>query len=135
MCIKYLLSFLCFIVVVSVKAQSVTNNNSAAQMNASIFKYVEVMPKADYDLGAYLSEHLHYPDSAKTHNIEGRVIIKFVVNEDGKISDCQLMRGIGGGCDEEALKVVAGLPAWAPGVQDGKNVKVYFTLPIVFRLK
>jgi protein TonB len=62
-------------------------------------------------------------------------VVKFVVNEDGHISEVQVVRGIGGGCDEEAKRVVQAMPAWKPGKQNGKAVKVYFTLPIQFKLE
>ncbi len=99
-----------------------------------IFSWVEQMPAPAFNLGAFLSANLHYPDAARESNIEGRVMVKFVVNEDGHISDVQLDRGIGGGCDQEALRVIAAMPHWKPGKQNGKPVKVYFTQPIVFKL-
>ena len=124
---KHLLFIVCLLSVLNVSAQS-------DKKDPVVFRYVEVVPKANYDLGQYLSENLHYPDTARVHNIEGRVVIKFIVNEDGHISDCTVVTGIGGGCDEEGLRVVKSLPPWVPGEQDGKKVKVYFTLPIAFKL-
>ena len=62
------------------------------------------------------------------------MLIRFVVNEDGSVSEATVMRGIGGGCDEEALKTVNSMPKWKPGKQNGIAVKVYFTLPINFVL-
>lgn len=99
-----------------------------------VYQFVEKMPSCPYDLGQYLSENIHYPDAAIAKGIEGRVLIKFVINEDGAISDVTLSKGIGGGCDEEALRVVKNMPKWAPGSNDGKSVKVFFTQPIRFRL-
>jgi TonB family protein len=109
-------------------------SNSTSAPAPAVFNYVEQMPSAGYDLGAYLQENLHYPDTARKYNISGRVIIKFVVNEDGHISNCTVTKSIGGGCDEEALRVVKSFPRWRPGYQNGKAVKVYFTLPIVYTL-
>ncbi len=100
----------------------------------NVYFYVEQMPKAGYDYQQYLNEHIKYPEAARASNVEGRVIVRFIVNEDGSISDCTVMRGIGSGCDEEALRVVKSFPAWSPGRQAGKPVSVYYTLPIVFRL-
>lgn len=97
--------------------------------------YAEEMPQFMGDIIAYLSSHLHYPDAARSQNIEGKVIIKFVVNEDGSVSDAKVSRGIGGGCDEEAVRVVSGMPKWKPGKHMGKAVKVYYTLPIRFTLE
>ncbi len=101
----------------------------------SVFNYVEQMPQPPYDLGKYLSENIHYPDSARENNVEGRVILKFVVNEDGHISDCSIVKGISPDCDAEALRVVKNMPAWKPGRQNGKEVKVYYNQPISFKLE
>jgi TonB family protein len=113
---------------------SASAQNNEPTSPSRVYAYVDQMPKAGYDYNKYLNGHIHYPDTARKHKIQGRVIIKFIVNEDGSISDCQVMRGIGGGCDDEALRVVRSFPRWKPGLQDGKPVKVYFTLPIVFKL-
>lgn len=82
----------------------------------------------------YLAENIHYPEQAKTDQIQGRVFITFVVEKDGSISDAKVIRGIGGGCDEEALRVVNAMPKWTPGKQLGEPVRVQFHLPIVFKL-
>jgi protein TonB len=83
----------------------------------------------------YLSENLHYPDSARVHNIEGRVTVKFVVNEDGHISECEIASSVNNYLDEEALRIIGKMPRWKPGKQNGKRVRVYFTAPIVFKLE
>ena len=75
------------------------------------------------------------PGRSKDNGIEGKVYIKFVVNEDGSVSQAQVVRGIGGGCDEEALRVVKDMPKWKAGKQRGKNVKVWYTLPVYFKLQ
>lgn len=94
----------------------------------------DVMPEFIGDLNQYLSRNLTYPQRAREANIEGKVIIRFVVNEDGSVTGATVMRGIGGGCDKEALRVVNHMQAWKPGMQAGKAVKVYYTLPIRFVL-
>lgn len=96
--------------------------------------YIEHMPSAGFVINEYLSENIIYPKAARKAGIEGRVIVKFVVDEDGAICDVRLLKGIGGGCDEEAVKVVSEMPFWNPGIQNGETVRVYFTLPITFRL-
>jgi protein TonB len=96
--------------------------------------YVEQMPQFVGDMGAYISSNLRYPESARTNGIDGRVLVQFVVNEDGSVTDARVVRGIGGGCDEEALRMVNGMPNWKPGRQNGTAVKVLFTLPIKFVL-
>jgi TonB family protein len=99
------------------------------------FVYVEKMPECTFDINKYLAKNIRYPKFARTANIEGRVIIRFTVDEDGAISEVKLKKGIGGGCDEEAMRVVSEMPYWEAGSQNGKLVRVYFTLPIVFKLK
>jgi periplasmic protein TonB len=98
------------------------------------FTTVQQMPTFSGDMSAYIGSHLQYPESARVANIQGRVLIKFVVNEDGAVTDAVVVRGIGGGCDEEALRMVSGMPKWKPGKNNGVAVKVYFTLPINFVL-
>jgi protein TonB len=103
-----------------------------------IFTYVEQMPEypgGDAARQDYLNKNLRYPDLARENNISGRVTVRFVVSEDGSISDVQVVKGIGGGCDEEAKRVVQKMPKWKPGKQNGRAVKVYFTLPIIFTLE
>lgn len=97
--------------------------------------FVEQMPEFIGNIYEYLSKSVRYPQAAIQSGVQGRVLVRFVVNEDGSISSAKLMRGIGGGCDEEALRVVSSMPAWKPGKQNGRAVKVYFTLPISFRLE
>jgi len=108
---------------------------SYAQQNGKKSDKIEIMPRSGYDLGEYLGANLVYPEHAREKNIEGRVVVKFVVNEDGHISNAEVTKGIGGGCDEEAIRVVSSMPRWIPGEQDGKKVKVYFSLPINFKLE
>ena len=78
---------------------------------------------------------VHYPEFAKENNITGQVLIGFVVNEDGVVSDCSVLKGIGGGCDEEVVKAIRKMPTWKPGKKDGKPIKMYFTLPFSFNLE
>lgn len=97
-------------------------------------EWVQQMPQFNGDMGAYISARLKYPDAARNAGMEGTVLIKFVVNEDGNVSDAVVVRGVGGGCDQEALSMVNSMPKWKPGRQNGTPVKVFFTLPIKFVL-
>lgn len=102
-----------------------------------VFLFVEKMPEpvGGYStFYAYLNENLHYPNSARKLGIEGKVFVKFVVSESGAITSPEVVKGIGAGCDEEAVRVVKGAPAWIPGDQRGKKVKVQIILPINFVL-
>lgn len=98
------------------------------------FKRVDEMPRADYDLNEYLTKNLKYPEKAKRNKVEGKVMVRFVVDELGRINDPEVMRGVGSGCDEEALRVVKNMPPWKPAMDKGKPIKVHYVLPIKFRL-
>jgi periplasmic protein TonB len=82
----------------------------------------------------YLQSNLKYPTQARRMGIEGTVYVVFVVNTDGSIQDVDVLRGIGGGCDEEAVRVVKAAPKWTPGRQRGRPVRVKMRLPIRFKL-
>jgi periplasmic protein TonB len=98
-------------------------------------KWAEEMPLFNGDMSAFLQRNLNYPYAAKENNIEGSVVIQFVVNEDGTVTEARVIKGIGGGCNEEALRVVRSMPKWKPGKQNGHAVKVFYTLPIRFVLE
>jgi len=83
----------------------------------------------------FLRDHLKYPNIAAEMGITGKVILQFVVNKDGMIDKVTVLRGIGGGCDEEAMRVAKLMPPWKPGRQNGKPVPVYFIMPIGFTLQ
>ncbi len=103
-----------------------------------IFQVVENMPEFPGGRGAlmkYLATNIKYPPYAKEAGIQGRVFINFVVEKDGSITAVKVLRGIGGGCDEEAIRVVKNMPKWSPGMQRGKPVRVSFNLPVKFTLQ
>ena len=81
----------------------------------------------------FISRNIRYPVVAMEQNIQGRVIVRFVVSDTGEVTQISVLRGIGGGCDEEAMRVVSLMPRWTPGRQDGKPVSVWYTLPIQFK--
>lgn len=97
------------------------------------FVVVENMPELVGGL-AGLQQKVRYPEMARKAGIEGRVIIQFIVNEDGNVESPRVVRGIGGGCDEEALRAVK-QAKFKPGRQRGKPVRVQYSLPIVFKLQ
>lgn len=86
-------------------------------------------------LMAYLGRNLNYPARARELEIQGRVYVSFIIEKDGKVSNISLLRGIGGGCDEEALRVVSEMPDWKPGRQNGRPARVAYNLPVRFSLK
>ena len=101
------------------------------------YMVVEQMPEFPGGLemlNDYLKENIKYPEAAKEAGVEGRVFVSFIVDLDGRVSNVKAMRGIGGGCDEEAVRVVESMPKWKPGIHKGKVVRVAFNLPIYFKL-
>lgn len=117
-----------------------TNKSAEAKSvvdDATVFTVVEEMPTyqgGTEELISYLSENIKYPAEAKENNIEGKVVVSFVVDTDGSVIDTKVVRSVGGGCDEEAIRVVSSMPNWIPGKQKGKTVKVSYNLPIKFAL-
>lgn len=98
---------------------------------------VEKMPEfpgGDDAMKRFLAKNIKYPLIAQENNIQGRVVCQFVVNSDGKIVDVQVVRGVEASLDAEAVRVIKSMPAWTPGRQGGKNVRVKYTLPIRFKL-
>lgn len=97
------------------------------------FVVVEQMPELIGGL-AELQSRIRYPEMARRAGIEGRVYVQFIVNERGDVENPQVIRGIGGGCDEEAIRAVQAAQ-FKPGMQRGRPVRVQYSLPIVFRLQ
>ena len=102
-----------------------------------IFTIVEDQPEFPGGIGAfykYVATNLRYPAQARRMGIAGKVFVQFVVEKDGRLTDVQILKGIGAGCDEEALRVIKKSKAWKPGRQRGRPVKVRMIIPINFRL-
>ncbi len=103
----------------------------------NVFTFVETQPEfpgGNEELMKFLVQNLKYPSLAKENNIQGIVYVSFIVERDGSISNVRVLRGIGGGCDEEAARVIKLMPKWKPGVQKGKTVRTNFSIPIKFTL-
>lgn len=106
--------------------------------NNEIFTIVEDSPEfpgGQDSLMSYLMNNIKYPHAAMEDAIQGTVYVTFVIETDGAVSHVRVLRGIGGGCDEEAVRVVTLMPDWKPGYQDGEPVRVQFNLPIRFILR
>ena len=104
----------------------------------AVFVVVEKSPEfpgGNDSLYAFIGRNIKYPEMAKKNKIEGRVFVTFVVEKDGQVSSAKILRDIGGGCGEEALRVVNSMPKWKPGTQRGNPVRVQFNLPVMFKLK
>lgn len=103
-----------------------------------VFVFAEKMPEftgGDKELIAYLNRNLIYPPFAKENEIEGTVYVNFIVERDGTISKVKITNGIKGGCNEEAMRLVKSMPKWIPGKQSGKEVRVFFDIPVIFKLQ
>jgi protein TonB len=103
----------------------------------SIHRYVDILPRAGYNFDKYLVANLRYPEAAKENNIEGRVNVQFVVNEDGAITNAKVVgsKRTGAGCEEEAVRLISAMPKWIPAKLNEKSVKAYYTQPVIFRLE
>lgn len=99
-----------------------------------IFTAVEIMPSFNGDLKKFLERNLRYPNAAQRAGVEGKVYVQFIVGQNGDIRDVQVVKGLGFGLDEEAIRVVKMMPNWNPGRQGGRTVTVKYTQPIVFKL-
>lgn len=108
------------------------------KVDNSIHTFVEQQPEFGSglsDLYEYLGKNLRYPSAAQRVGVQGKVFLSFVVERDGSITDTQVLKGIGFGCDEEAMRVISTMPKWRAGRQNGRNVRVKFTVPVSFKLE
>ncbi len=110
-----------------------------APKEPEIFDRAEVMPVYPGgvpELMKFLQKNIRYPSLARENGLEGKVIVKFYIDTDGTVREPSVLKdGVGGGCGDEAIRVVKSMPKWTPGSQRGKSVKVYYTLPVTFKLQ
>ncbi|MBR1557270.1 MAG: energy transducer TonB [Prevotella sp.] len=109
-----------------------------SQKNQKVFEVVEQMPEYPGGVMAmmeFLRDNVKYPADAEKQKVQGRVLVSFVVETDGSISDVKVMKAVFPSLDAEAIRVVKAMPNWTPGKQKGKVVRVHYSLPIVYRLK
>ena len=116
-----------------------TSNPTSGGSDTSnvVYEVVEIQPSPAGGMAGwnkYLSENLRYPPNAQRKGIEGTVIVAFVVNTDGTTTDIEILRSVGGGCDEEVIRIVKGSPKWTPGMQRGTPVRTRMRLPLRFML-
>jgi protein TonB len=106
-------------------------------MSENIYRNVQQKPKflrGEDALGRYIQKNLRYPSYAAENQIEGSVQVEIMINEDGTTQNSKVIKGIKGGCDEEALRVLTKMPRWMPGKQNGNAVKTYYTIFIPFKI-
>ena len=112
-----------------------TDNSDTKQ---DVFQVVEKMPEFEggvENMMKFLQQNIKYPEEAKKNGTQGRVIVQFVVEKDGSITDAKVVRNVSPELDAEALRVVESMPKWIPGEQRGEKVRVQFTLPVMFKCK
>ena len=120
----------------TVNTTAMAQNKKAA--NDKVYEKAEVMPEfpgGEQAMINFVAKNVTYPKEAMEKEISGRVLVGFIVEKDGSITETEVVKGIGGGCDEEAVRVVKAMPKWKPGKQKGKPVRVHFLLPITFKLQ
>ena len=103
-----------------------------------VYQIVEEMPSfpgGDQKLMEYIANNINYPQEARDKGIEGRVFIRMVIEKDGSVSNVKLLRGIGGGCDEEAERVIKSMPKWKPGNVGGEPVRWLHATIVNFKLQ
>lgn len=121
----------------AVKAE-IEQKESADSTHQDVFNVVENMPQfpgGATKLFEYLAQNVNYPTEAEKANIQGRVIATFVVEKDGSISNAEVVKSVAPSLDAEALRVINAMPNWIPGKQNGKEVRVKYTVPISFHLQ
>jgi len=116
---------------------SETRNIVEAAPSDEVFKAVEINPEypgGEGAFGKFLQKNIHYPTFAKENNIQGKVYVQFIVERDGSLTDISVVREPGSGLGDEAMRVLKMSPHWKPGIQNGKPVRVQYTVPINFTL-
>ena len=117
---------------------SATNRDDTTLLKGDVFYEVEKPPQypgGEQERVNFLVKTIRYPEQARMKGIEGTVYLTFIVEKSGIISDVRVLRGIGGGCDEEAVRAIRAMPKWKPGTQNGKAVRVQFNMPLKFTLE
>ncbi|MCC6723889.1 MAG: energy transducer TonB [Saprospiraceae bacterium] len=108
------------------------------QVDNEIFNVVQQKPEypnGEMSILQFIGDNVHYPPLARENGVEGTVYVRFIIEKDGQVSHVEVIRDIGAGCGKEAARVVRKMPLWAPGKQDGQYVRVFFTLPVKYKLE
>ncbi len=111
--------------------------NSQTDVDTTVYVFAETMPEfpdGNKAMYSFIANEIRYPSPAVENNVAGKVYVSFIVETDGRISNIKVIKGIGSGCDEEAIRVVSLMPNWKPGMKEGKKVRVSTTIPFTFEL-
>ena len=112
--------------------------SSIAQTNEPVYEQVDIMPEyqgGTNEMVNFIGKNLKYPEQAVKANVIGKVIVKIIIEKDGGVNSVSFLKGIGFGCDEEVERIVKLMPKWKAGIKDGKNVRTFFILPVMFALE
>ena len=145
-CLLFAISALVLLVIVFAPARAnaqdkrgkTTQTHKDTTTGDKVYEVCEQMPifeGGDAALLKYLTDSVKYPELAKKHGVQGRVVIGFIVEKDGSLTDVKVLRHVDIALDAEALRVVKGMPKWIPGCQDEQLVRVRYNVPVSFRLK
>ena len=145
-CLLFVVSALILLVIViaPVRANAQDKKGKTTQMRKDtatddkIYEVCEQMPifeGGDAALMKYLTDSVKYPELAKKHGVQGRVVIGFIVEKDGSLTNVKVLRAVDRALDAEALRVVMGMPKWIPGRQNEQRVRVKYNVPVSFRLE
>ena len=145
-CLLFVVSALILLVIVIAparanaqdKREKTTQTRKDTATDDKVYEVCEQMPifeGGDAALLKYLTDSVKYPELAKKHGVQGRVVIGFIVEKDGSLTDVKVLRHVDIDLDAEALRVVKGMPKWIPGCQDEQLVRVRYNVPVSFRLK
>ena len=127
--------YLLFLLMVLVGASA---QNPKTSNKAEAYTVVEKMPQfpgGEDSLNTFIGRNLHYPVIAQENGIQGTVIVRFVVKNDGSIGDVEIVRSLEPPCNKEVIRLVKSMPKWSPGKQNGVAVAVWYTLPVHFHLE
>lgn len=113
---------------------TIDTSNNKSTLKIAIIEKQPIYPGGEKALFEYLANNVKYPIMARNNGIEGTVYVQFTIDKDGSVTDVKALRGIGGGCNEEALRLIKSMPNWTPGTQQGIPVRVKYSLPIKFKL-
>ena len=114
--------------------ESTSNENTEVYYNLDELDVKPSYLGGDMALMTFIAKNVRYPQEAREKGIQGSVFVGFVIEEDGTVSNVKVVKGIGGGCDEEAVRVVKEMPKWCPGKKQGKSVRVSYMVLVNFRL-
>lgn len=111
------------------------DDNTTEPQGEEVLNTCDKLPEFKGSMMQWLYQNLKYPEEAVKNNIEGRVIVRFVVGKNGKIYNPEVVRSIHPALDAEAVRVIKAMPEWTPGLKDGKAVNVKYTIPVSFKLQ